>query len=112
MGYDTMPDKELKQKVRWDLYLLILRAMAMFFMAAEELYFILVPLMAVLLAYLEVWPERAISAAFGNPSRLWEYDPCNPRSNRRYPEITPLCFSFAGLLWRLLATFRTLFATE
>src|SRR5215470_14622155 len=29
-GYDSMPDKELKQKVRWDLYLLILRAIAMF----------------------------------------------------------------------------------
>src|SRR5262249_61103160 len=33
MGYDTMPDKELKQRVRWDIYLLILRVVAMFFMA-------------------------------------------------------------------------------
>src|SRR5882762_9341641 len=39
-GYDTMPDKELKQRARWDLYLLILRAIAMFFMAAHGLYFI------------------------------------------------------------------------
>jgi hypothetical protein len=78
MGYDTMPDKELKQKVRWDLYLLILRAIAMFFMAAHGLYFILVPLMALLLSYLEIWPERAIGAVFGDPSRLWEYDPGNP----------------------------------
>ncbi len=85
MGYDTMPDKELKQKVRWDLYLLILRAIAMFFMAAHVLYFILVPLMAVLLIYLEVWPERAIGAVFGDPSRLCEYNPGNPRSNRRLP---------------------------
>src|SRR5262252_4891200 len=80
MGYDTMPDKELKQKVRWDLYLLILRAIAMFFMAAHGLYFILVPLMALLLSYLEVWPDRAIGAVFGDPSRLWEYDPGNPTS--------------------------------
>lgn len=29
IGYDTMPDKELKQRVRWDVYLLILRAVAM-----------------------------------------------------------------------------------
>ena len=36
MGFDTMPDKELKQKVRWDLYLLILRAIAMFFMARTD----------------------------------------------------------------------------
>src|ERR1700757_635475 len=86
MGYDTMPDKELKQKVRWDLYLLILRAIAMFFMAAHGLYFILVPLMALVLSYLEIWPERAIGAVFGDPSRLWEYDPPgNPTSNRRLP---------------------------
>jgi Family of unknown function (DUF6498) len=85
MGYDTMPDKELKQKVRWDLYLLILRAIAMFFMAAHGLYFILVPLMALLLTYLEIWPDRAIGAVFGDPSRLWEYDPGDPTSKRRLP---------------------------
>jgi hypothetical protein len=45
-GYDTMPDKELKQRVRWDVYLLVLRAIAMFIMAAHGLAFILVPLMA------------------------------------------------------------------
>src|SRR5437870_11829466 len=85
MGYDTMPDKELKQRARWDIYLLILRAVAMFFMAAHGLYFILVPLMALLLSYLEIWPDRAISAVFGDPSRLWEYDPGDPTSNRRLP---------------------------
>jgi hypothetical protein len=83
MGYDTMPDKELKQRARWDIYLLILRAIAMFIMAAHGLYFILVPLMAVLLSYLEIWPERALGAVFGDPSRLWEYDPGDPTSNRR-----------------------------
>jgi hypothetical protein len=85
MGYDTMPDKELKQRVRSDLYLLILRAVAMFFMAAHGLYFILLPLMALLLCYLEIRPERAIGAVFGDPSRLWEFDPGNPTSNRRLP---------------------------
>src|SRR4029434_11013937 len=35
-GYDAMPDNELKQRVRWDVYLLILRAMAMFVMAAPR----------------------------------------------------------------------------
>ncbi len=81
-GYDEMPDKELKQRVRWDVYLLIIRAMAMFMMAAH-LAFILVPLMALLLSYLEIWPERALGAVFGDPSRLYEYDPDNPASNRR-----------------------------
>jgi hypothetical protein len=80
-GYDEMPDKELKQRVRWDVYLLILRAMAMFVMAAH-LAFILVPLMALLLSYLEIWPERALGAVFGDPSRLYEYDPDNPASKR------------------------------
>jgi hypothetical protein len=82
-GYDAMPDKELKQRVRWDVYLLILRAMAMFIMAAHGLAFILVPLMALLLSYFEIWPERALGAVFGDPSRLYEYDPDNPASSRR-----------------------------
>jgi hypothetical protein len=83
LGYDAMPDKELKQRVRWDVYLLILRAMAMFIMAAHGLAFILVPLMALLLSYFEIWPERALGAVFGDPSRLYEYDPENPSSSRR-----------------------------
>ena len=82
-GYDAMPDNQLKQRVRWDVYLLILRAIAMFFMAAHGLYFILVPLMALLLSYFEIWPERALGAVFGDPSRLYEYDPDNPASSQR-----------------------------
>ena len=74
-GYDVMPEDQLKQRVRWDVYLLVLRAGAMFVMAAHGLYFILVPLMALLLTYMEVWPERVLGAVFGDPSRLWEYDP-------------------------------------
>jgi len=82
-GYDAMPDQELKQRVRWDVYLLILRALAMFIMAAHGLYFILVPLMALLLSYFEIWPERALGAVFGDPSRLYEYDPDNRSASRR-----------------------------
>lgn len=75
VGYDAMPEKDLKQRARWDLYLLVLRAMAMFIMAAHGLAFILVPLMALLLTYFEVWPERVLGAVFGDPDKLWEYDP-------------------------------------
>jgi hypothetical protein len=82
-GYDAMPDKELKQRVRWDVYLLMLRALAMFIMAAHGLAFFLVPLMALLLSYFEIWPERALGAVFGDPSRLYEYDPDDPASSRR-----------------------------
>jgi len=74
-GYDGMPEDQLKQRVRWDVYLLVLRAVAMFVMAGHGLYFILVPLMALLLTYMEVWPGRVLGAVFGDPSRLWEYDP-------------------------------------
>lgn len=81
IGYDTMPDKELKQRARWDIYLLILRALAMFMMA-HGLVFFLVPLMALVLSYLEIWPERALGAVFGDPSRLWEYDPGDSASSR------------------------------
>jgi hypothetical protein len=66
-------------------FLLILRAIAMFIMAAHGLYFILVPLMALLLSYLEIWPDRAIGSVFGDPSRLWKYDPGDPTSNKRLP---------------------------
>jgi hypothetical protein len=82
-GYDAMPDNQLKQRVRWDVYLLILRALAMFMMAVHRLAFILVPLMALLLSYFEIWPERTLGAVFGDPSRLYEYDPDNPASSRR-----------------------------
>src|SRR5438093_1998100 len=80
-GYDAMPDKELKQRVRGDVYLLVLRALAMFMMAAHGLAFILVPLMALLLSYFEIWPERALGAVFGDPARLYEYNPENPGSS-------------------------------
>ena len=74
-GYDVLPDNQLKQRVRWDVYILLLRAVAMFLMAAHGLNFILVPLMALLLSYFEIWPERVLGALFGDPSKLYEYDP-------------------------------------
>ena len=77
-GYDTMPDKELKQRVRADVYLLMLRGIAMFMMMGFA--FFIVPLMALLLTYFEIWPGRVIGAVWGDPSRLYEYD---PESDRR-----------------------------
>jgi hypothetical protein len=78
-GYDSIPEKELKQRVRTDVYLLVLRAGAMFLMAAYGLAFVLVPLMALLLTYFEVWPERVLGAVFGDPTKLWEYEPDKDR---------------------------------
>jgi hypothetical protein len=79
VGYDSMPEKDLKQRARSDLYLLMLRAIAMFMMAAHGLAFILVPLLALLLTYFELWPGRALGVVFGDPDRLWEYDPESAR---------------------------------
>jgi hypothetical protein len=81
-GYDTLPEKDLKQRARWDMYLLVLRAIAMFVMAAHGLAFVLVPLMALLLTYFELWPERVLGAVFGDPARLYESDP-EPRARKR-----------------------------
>lgn len=72
-GYDEMPDDQLKQRVRADVYLLMLRGIAMFMMIGFAIF--IVPLMALLLAYFEIWPERVIGAVFGDPSKLWQYDP-------------------------------------
>lgn len=71
-GYDVMPDDQLKQRARWDVYLLMLRAIAMFMMIGFAIF--IVPLMALLLTYFEIWPERVIGAVFGDPTKLYQYD--------------------------------------
>jgi len=83
VGYDTMPEKDLKQRARWDIYLLILRALAMFMMASHGLAFVMVPAMALLLSYFEIWPARAIGAVFGDPDKLWVYDPGDSSPRKR-----------------------------
>jgi uncharacterized membrane protein len=84
IGYDVMPENELKQRARWDVYLLVLRAIAMFMMAAHGLAFVIVPLMAIALSYFEIWPERVLGAVFGDPAKLYEHDPPGtPRKEKR-----------------------------
>jgi hypothetical protein len=113
MGYDRMADRELKQHVRRDLYLLILRAIAMFIMAAHGVYFILVPLMALVLSYLEIWPERAIGAVFGDPSRLWEYDPpAIPHQSDDCHDVSRRASFHCDSLWLLLPGFRMLCGSQ
>jgi hypothetical protein len=85
VGYDTLPENELKQRARWDIYLLVLRALAMFMMAGHGLAFVLVPLMALLLTYFEVWPERVLGAVFGDPTKLYEYDPEGDKPRGKLP---------------------------
>ncbi len=82
-GYDAMPETELKQRVRWDVYLLVLRAVAMFMMASSALVVFLVPAMALLLSYFEIWPGRVLTVMFGDASRLHEDVPGEPAKKRR-----------------------------
>jgi hypothetical protein len=72
-GYDVLPDDQLKQRLRSVVYLLMLRGIAMFMMIGFAVF--IVPLMALLLTYFEIWPERVIGAVFGDPSKLYQFDP-------------------------------------
>lgn len=74
-GYAGMPEVELTQRVRWDVYLLILRAVAIFVLAGGILVVFLVPLLTVIYSYMEIWPGRALGLVFGDPRRLHELDP-------------------------------------
>ena len=78
-GYDVMPDDQLKQRARWDVYLLMLRGIAMFMMMGFA--FFIVPLMALLLTYFELWPQRIIGAVFGDPTTLYQYNPEKDKSS-------------------------------
>jgi len=75
------------QRVRWDLYLVILRAIAMFIRAGHELYSLSCRWCRCCSAILRSGPS-AIGAVFGDPSRLWEYDPGDPTSNGDYPDVS------------------------
>ena len=103
-GYDAMPDKELKQRVPRDVYLLILRAMAMFVMAAHGLAFFLVPLLALLLSYFELGPSAhsvrssAIRRACTNTIRTILRRADADADGRKFP-TSSFC-----LLWRAVAS--------
>lgn len=70
--YGSLPERELKQAVRWDVYLLILRALGMYLLVVPFLSFLVVPTIALLCIYLEVWPARALGLVWGDPNRLHE----------------------------------------
>lgn len=77
-GYDALPERELRQSLRWDVYLLFLRALAMLLVAEWVFPALLVPVMALVMTYMEVFPANVLFAVFGDPARLHELDPENP----------------------------------
>jgi hypothetical protein len=83
--YPALPEKEMKQALRWDVYLLVIRALAMFMLAWPSFPLGMLAVMALVMTYLEVFPARALQAIFGDPTRLWEYDPGEERARRAAP---------------------------
>lgn len=73
--YEALPDRELKQALRWDVYLLMLRALAMFMLAIPSFPLGMIVVMALVMTGLEVYPARALRATFGDPDRLWDDGP-------------------------------------
>ncbi len=71
-GYGKLPEREMKQALRWDAYLLILKAMGMFVLGLHLPMVLMVPALVVLGTYLELWPASALGAVWGDPSRLHE----------------------------------------
>jgi hypothetical protein len=71
-GYGTLPEREMKQALRWDAYLLVLRAIAMFVLGFHLPTLLVVPALAFLASYLELWPAYALGAVWGDPTRLHE----------------------------------------
>lgn len=72
-GYSTLQDRELTQILRWDVYLLFARGIALFIFSKFGA--LLVPLMALVLTYFEVWPERILAGFSGrDSSKLWQDD--------------------------------------
>jgi hypothetical protein len=86
-GYDALPEREFRQALRWDTYLLALRAIAMFviggFLSGRlGLTYFVLPVLALVLSYLEIWPRNALGAVFGDPDKLWQNDE-DARQERR-----------------------------
>jgi hypothetical protein len=74
-GYGGLPETALKQALRWDVYLLVLRALAMFVVAGNVFPFLVVPVLALVFTYMEIWPAHALGIVFGDPTRLHEDGP-------------------------------------
>jgi hypothetical protein len=95
-GYGSLPERESKQALRWDLYLLILRAVGVMMLAAPLLLvlilgggigmILLMVIVLAILSYTEMFPARALGAVFGDPSKLWQ-DP--PRASSDHDAAPP-----------------------
>jgi uncharacterized protein DUF6498 len=86
-GYGTLPEPEMKQALRWDAYLLVLKGVGMFVLGMHlPVWWLVVPAVVLLGTYLELWPANALGAVWGDPRRLFE-DPEDAASGP--PRPTP-----------------------
>lgn len=74
VGYDNMTAADREKRGDWEAHILLLRGIVMFALAEGFLAIFLVPLMAMTLTYIEVWPERAFGLVFGAPRQRKEQD--------------------------------------
>lgn len=71
--YGQREERDLKQTLRWDVYLLVLRAVAMIWFSMPVPALTVIAL-ALVMIYLELFPAKALGAIWGDPDRLWMDD--------------------------------------
>jgi hypothetical protein len=70
-GYADLAGAALTQALRWDVYLLLLRALAMVFVAAHLPAILTVVAIGVAITWMELYPRRALGLVHGDPDALW-----------------------------------------
>lgn len=78
-NYAALTGNAFKQALRWDVYVLLLRAQAMFLLALPLVPLAMVVALAVALTWMELFPARALRAFVGDPERLWAMKPARVR---------------------------------
>jgi hypothetical protein len=71
--YAQRDERDLKQTLRWDVYLLVLRALAMIWFSLPVPALTVIAL-ALVMIYLELFPAKALGAICGDPDKLWMDD--------------------------------------
>lgn len=71
--YAPRDERDLKQTLRWDVYLLVLRAVAMIWFSMPVPALTVIAL-ALVMIYLELFPAKALGAIWGDPDKLWMDD--------------------------------------
>lgn len=74
-GYADLAGPALTQALRWDVYLLILRALAMTFIASNLPPLLIVFAIGGVLTWMELYPRHVLTLVHGDPDSLWKLKP-------------------------------------